>query len=307
MYFELKEKYKKESSQCANYDHLLTALSSMFDWEVPDIDTVFIDVYLLMFGECAVWRYNGKLIVSSCGRAGKPNPNGLGSDLICVTGDGTSKTFRDFENSDEVVYIRNNKTATPDPKFEITASRLTELGVSLEHNIINARYTPFVMCRDANAYKAIKKAFEENNSGGVQVVLSDNIFSEEHEEVLNITDVNAQDKIQYINHAVDDLMRQFWSTYGLDVCGGSKQAQQTTDEINAGCNARLVLPLDMLRERRKGAEAISSKFGVECSVDFSEAWRREQKQAEQTEEAEAFDVERDESPEGEEESNNENL
>ena len=276
MFNELKEKYKKQYTDRTYEDLLLTDIASMFDWEFSEeIDTRFIESYLLIFGECAIWRLDGKLIVSVCNRAGSPNVNGLGKDLICITGNGISKTFTDFENRNDVVYIRNNKFATPDLNIEPTASILSELYTSLRHNIINARYTPIVVAHDKIARAGIEQALKSNNGEEIQVVLSDNIFDTEKEYVLNVTDVNAQDKIQYINHAHDDVLRQFYSIYGLDTCGTSKMAQQSADEINAGCNARMVLPLDRLKERQESAQKISDFFGIECSVEFSEAWKRE--------------------------------
>lgn len=276
MFNELKEKYKKQYTDRTYEDLLLTDIASMFDWTFSEeIDTRFIESYLLIFGECAIWRLDGNLIVSVCNRAGSPNVNGLGKDLICITGNGISKTFADFENRNDVVYIRNNKFATPDLNIEPTASILSELYTSLRHNIINARYTPIVVAHDSRAKTAIEQVLKSNNSAEIQVVLSDNIFDTEKEYVLNVTDVNAQDKIQYINHAHDDVLRQFYSIYGLDTCGTSKMAQQSADEINAGCNARMVLPLDRLKERQESAQKISDFFGIECSVEFSEAWRRE--------------------------------
>ena len=248
----------------------------MFDWAFSEeIDTRFIESYLLIFGECAIWRLDGKLIVSVCNRAGSPNVNGLGKDLICITGNGISKTFTDFESRNDVVYIRNNKFATPDLNIEPTASILSELYTSLRHNIINARYTPIVVAHDKIARAGIEQALKSNNGEEIQVVLSDNIFDTEKEYVLNVTDVNAQDKIQYINHAHDDVLRQFYSIYGLDTCGTSKMAQQSADEINAGCNARMVLPLDRLKERQESAKKIFEIFGISCTVDFSEPWKRE--------------------------------
>ena len=160
----------------------------------------------------------------------------------------------------------------------------------MRHNIINARYTPIVVAHDSRAKTAIEQVLKSNNSAEIQVVLSDNIFDVEKENVLNVTDVNAQDKIQYINHAHDDVLRQFYSIYGLDTCGTSKMAQQSADEINAGCNARMVLPADRLKERQEGAKKVSDFFGVDCNVDFSEPWRREfDRTAPQTEEREVVE------------------
>ena len=165
MFNELKEKYKKQYTDRTYEDLLLTDIASMFDWTFSeDIDTRFIESYLLIFGECAIWRLDGKLIVSVCNRAGSPNVNGLGKDLICITGNGISKTFTDFENRTDVVYIRNNKFATPDLNIEPTASILSELYTSLRHNIINARYTPIVVAHDSRAKTAIEQVLKSNNS-----------------------------------------------------------------------------------------------------------------------------------------------
>ena len=276
MFNELKEKYKKVYTDNGYEDLLLTDIASMFDWNFSvDIDTRFIELYLLIFGECAIWELDGNLIASVCNRCGSPNVNGLGKDLICITGNGVSRTFSDFESRTDVVYIRNNKFATPDLNIQPTASILSELYTSLRHNVINARYTPIVVAHDSRAKTAIENVLNSNNGTEIQVVLSDNIFDTAKENVLNVTDVNAQDKIQYINHAHDDVLRQFYSIYGLDTCGTSKMAQQSADEINAGCNARMVLPMDRLSERQEGARKIVEFFGIDCSVDFSLPWKRE--------------------------------
>lgn len=281
----LKEKYKQDIRTMSEEDALMEQISTMFTYtDLSTIDTRFIEAYLLVFGKCAIWRVDeenrcfsptGKLIVSRCDRAGSPNVNGLGKDLICTTENGIVHTFLDFEKSNDVVLIRNNKYATPDFKIPKTAQYLAEIEKSLLHNILNARYTPIIVARDVQVKKAIETALKENNNGQPQVVLSDNLFDANKEVVLNITDVTQQDKIQYLNHAVDDILRQFFNFYGLDTCGASKQAQQTVDEINSGCNARRVIPHDRKESRESAIAEINKKFGLSASVDFSEPWKIE--------------------------------
>ena len=51
MFNELKEKYKKQYTDRTYEDLLLTDIASMFDWGFSeDIDTRFIESYLLIFG-----------------------------------------------------------------------------------------------------------------------------------------------------------------------------------------------------------------------------------------------------------------
>ena len=57
-------------------------------------------------------------------------------------------------------------------------------------------------------------------------------------------------------------------------------AQQTEAEINQGCNSHMILPNVRMKNRRAGIDRCKKLFGWDCSVDFSEAWRREKGQLE---------------------------
>lgn len=278
MFREMKEKFKQNASYHSHEDILTLQLSSMFEYDCEELETEFIELYLILFGECAIWKLDGKLIVSYCTRAGKPDPNGLGSDLICTTGNGVSKTFQNFKDSDEVVYIKNNKYAVPDTEIDITASMFTEIDTSVRYNVKNSRLQPVILAKNALAKSAIEAAMRENAEGAYKVILTEEQFLEgegNSVEVVHFTDVKDQDKIQYLNKAYDDFLRRFYNHYGLDTCGAGKMAQQSVEEINSGCNSRLIIPLERLEERRKGMDACNTKFGVTYSVKFSEPWERE--------------------------------
>lgn len=277
-YSKLKEQHKVEYRAREWESDLLSIISAMFEYEglAETVRPEMIELYLNVYGECAIWETKEGYAVTFCTRAGSPNVNGLGSDLICTTWNGESKTFSDFEKSREVVYIKNDDYANPDYNYLPTADTLSAIDKSIQHIIINSRYTPLAIAKDKKTEMALKTALQQNNVGEVQVIMSDNILEgEQSAYVLNITDVTASDKIQYLYKAKDDTLRQFYQLYGMESCGASKMAQQTEAEINQGCNSHMILPNKRYNNRVIGMTKCSELFGWDCSVKFAEAWKRE--------------------------------
>lgn len=293
-YAAMREKSKKAIDTISYNDIFLDAASSMFEYvhagtdkPFEDIRTNFIELYLIVEGSAAVVdseqfrpmgiRPEKGVLVCHAERAGSPNANGLGRDLIVSTDDGRVVTIRDFETEgkDKVVYFKNNRHAFPDFTIGESGDIMAEIQKSKRHNIINSRLTPIVVVRDVKAKTAMERALQENNAGSYAVVLSDNIIEEGQELVLKVTDVKDQDKIQYLNHAYDDEMRHWYNLHGLDITGASKQAQQTEAEVSSGQNSRKISPYSMLAERKKAVERLNEVFGYDCEVRFSYPWRLE--------------------------------
>ena len=88
------DKRSKEASALSYKDDLLNTLASMFVYKgfenEKKFNSEFIEIYLLIFGECAIWRNEGDLIVTYCNRCGKPSSlNGrhywYNGHLVCKT------------------------------------------------------------------------------------------------------------------------------------------------------------------------------------------------------------------------------
>lgn len=280
-YRDVKEKFKHELRAQSNEEYLLLILASIFEYKDLPVNTEFIELLLNMYGECAIWNTREGYAVTYCTRSGSPNVNGLGKNVICTTMNGENITFYDFENPEsadynKVVYVKNDMFANPDLLHLSTAEILTDIDKSIKHIIVNSRYTPIAMAKDEKTKVALEGALQSNNCGDVQVVLSNNILDgEQNAYVLNITDVNASDKIQYLYKAKDDTLRHFYNRVGMEICGASKMAQQTVAEVNAGCNSHEIIPDGRLKERKKAIEACNAKFGFNATVEYSEAWKKE--------------------------------
>ncbi|MBQ1293676.1 MAG: hypothetical protein IIY21_06530, partial [Clostridiales bacterium] len=100
--------------------------------------------------------------------------------------------------------------------------------------------------------------------------------------VVNITDVNASDKIQYLLHAKDDLTREFLNLYGLHITGTGKMAQQSVEEITGSNNAALVIPYEMMKARNDTLERFNAITGLNVVCQLSKSWEREEYEAEGT-------------------------
>ena len=295
VYQKMREARKKEFDALSYNDIFMLSACSMFEYVDKEtgepfdkIRDNFLELYNINLGCAAIidskeFTMPGTnnpetgVLVTQCVRAGSPNANGIGRDLICTTLDGRVVTIKDFETTgaDRVVYCKNNKYAFPDFTIGESGDIMTEIQKSKRHNIINSRLTPIIIAKDAKAKSAIEKALKENNAGSYTVVLSDNIFAEGEERVLEITQVKDQDKIQYLNHAYDDELRHWYNLHGLDITGASKQAQQTEAEVSSGVNSRKILPYAMLAEREKAVKRMNELFGFNCKVQFSLPWRLE--------------------------------
>lgn len=275
MFLELKDKYKHQAQIHSNIDTLLSQLAYMFNYDGFDtLDTAYIELYLNVFGCCAFWKNNGKLIVSHCTRSGAPNEIGLGNDLICTTSNGISVTFRDFENNRDVVYCKNDLFAMPDTYIERFGELLGEIDTSLVCIIKNTRLAPLLEVPDERSRKAFEKVRENILNGIPSTIVSDNIFSEKT-DVKQFTQVEHTNKIQYLMSAIEGVNRRFWNVYGLNYDASQKQAQQTVAETQSGSNSRSILPYERLDERKKAMEKIKDYFGITVSVDFSEPWKNE--------------------------------
>lgn len=318
LYKELKAR-KGVDCRIAQWEtNLLDIITAMFDYDgLPEtVKPEFIELYLNLYGSCAIWETKDGYAVTYCNRAGAPNVNGLGKDLICSTFNGETKTFYDFETSPDVVFIRNDKYENPDANYESVAELLGHTDKSLKHIIINARYTPIPIARDNTEKMAIDGVLNVNNEseGKPQAIVSENILSDLMEgnsremRVLNLTDVTASDKIQYIHKSKDDTLRQFFNLYGMDTYGSGKMAQQSVAEINSGCNSTMIIPHIRLEERKKAMEKCAMLFGWDCSVDFSKCWKREEQEREiMPEEDQEIEIQQEEDREKEVKENEETL
>lgn len=268
-------------------DICINILSSMFTYDgLPEsIKAEFIERFLIMNGSIAGWKYDGddkkfkdKLIVSIGGESEQPDVYGVGRDYIASTQNGYTKTIdRDVDG----VVIYNNSIYSPDIQIiDLFVDQLTEMLISLKTNILYTRNKPVFKAATDKEKRAIQEAFEKIKDDLEPVIVtSTNVMEEidgtESVKVLDITDVNNADKLQYIVKTIDDAFRWFFTLYGQSIQGNGKLAQQTVKEVDGSTSLSFIYPNDRLKMRQEGFDRFNKMFGTNITVRFSDAWLTE--------------------------------
>lgn len=268
-------------------DTFINMLASMFTYEgLPEsIRPEFVERFLILNGSIAGWKYDGpdpdykdKLIVSIGGDANEPDVYGVGSHYIAATQNGYTKSLKRDEDG---VVIYNNSCYLPDIQIiNAFVDELTEMFVSLRSNILYTRNKPVFKAATDKERRAIQEAFEKiKNDLEPIIVTSTNVMEEiegsETVKVLDITDVNNADKLQYIVKSIDDAFRWFFTLYGQAVQGNGKMAQQTVKEVDGSTSLSFIYPNDRLKMRQEGFDRFNKMFGTNITVRFSDAWLTE--------------------------------
>lgn len=296
MYFsKMKEKAQKAYRIKSYDDMLLNTVSSMFVYDIPGQEKLtyfspLIDIYRILEGSAAIVRgldkeanagqLTDEYTICHVDFGGDPYPNGIGSIAICSTDNGVVKEVHDWYDNEDIAVFFCNRLGAPDMNIGRFSDMLAELEVSMKTNILFSRMYPIPVVGDGKLQKAVEEAINNILVGKVATVLDQNRLKKylgtEAEklsiDMVNLTETEKSQYIQYLAKMRDDLMRWFYSYYGMNSQGSSKMAQQTVDEVNQDSNASMIIPHDMLREATKGCDMANRKFGWDMTVSFSECW-----------------------------------
>lgn len=283
MYFSSMKEKQQKAYRIKSYDEILTnILSSMFVYkgtpEELELYTQFIDIYRILEGAAAICMIDGIPVICHVNFGGKPNHYGIGTIAICSTDDGVVEQFEDWENNENVAIFFNNCVWAPDMNIGRYSDMFAELEVSLKTNILFSRMYPIPVTKDGKTQKVIEESIKNILDGKIATILNEDRLSKYMDkpgntiEMVQLTDVDKSQYIQYLSKFRDDLFRWFLSLYGMNSQGSSKLAQQTVDEVNQDNNASMIIPHDMLRQAQKGCDMANKKFGWNMDVSFSECW-----------------------------------
>lgn len=273
------------------YDLIINTVSSMFDWEgLPEsIPAEYLEKILLRKGKVAI------VPVSGLAKEGRlyPVPDKEKGNIIAlkfeylapidVYGEGmnivaTAENGYSWQGSrDDVAIGWNNNIRQHDVNIERFAEMLADTDLSIKFNLLNSRLNPIPVVHDPKDLTLVDEAIDASRDGVINTIISSNLIKELNGQagvdVLNITDATMADKLQYLTHFHDDLMRWFYSWYGQDIKGTGKMAQQTVDEVNGSTASSFIIPIQMLKQRVKLADRMNELYGTDVSVSFSETWR----------------------------------
>ena len=279
---KLLAEFNKEKIIASNNEFIYLTLVSMFDYysnEETSYDEFFenLEEFLCKDGVCGIFEVDKKVVCSKINFVGKLNEYGKPLDCICITKNGKEYSFSDWRNNKDIIVAFNNKNHVSDKKAEVTAELLTEIEVSMKSGTIGTRFNKIISVTNQIEAEKVRKAIEMNQIGLPQVVTSENdikkiLDDKANNTIYDLTSIKDSDKMQYLSKLKDDVLRQFYNIYGLNIQGSSKMAQQTVSEIENGAESSFIIPLSKYYERKNFIEEINKKFNKNFEVKFSKVW-----------------------------------
>lgn len=273
----LKEKQKEITRDNDYIDLLSNILISMFDYKnvydgfyKKNVEMAFIHNGMVMTTEI-----DGALCSIPCNYTGIPNDNGEYTDFKGWTLNGK---IVDGVRDEDCIIGYNNDIGMPDLNIERYATVLSDIDLSIDYGVINSRNVPIPAVKDSKTKKAIEEAQKAIREGKPAVVLDENILNElengtKNIDIVNLTDVDSADKMQYLSKLHDDFIRRWATVYGHDFNGSPKSAQQSIKEIEGSESFSWIIPYNMLKCRKEWCEKINEMFGTNMIVDFSPTWK----------------------------------
>lgn len=276
----LNGKQKRFLRESDIFAHLLLFLSSMFEYKdmAPEINTDFIEYYNILNPNagCGVFKENGKEIVGYITEGGLLDAYGIPEKFNINTLNTSNKQgVIDGVNG---AICWNNKLHKSDL---VKISRYTEMfnliDTAQKCLIRYARLFPVFEINDDNVKAQVDKALKNADNGEPFTYVSKGLSKldsngAEGLKIINLGDFKAVDKIQYLSTFHNDMLRRFYSMYGMPYSQSMKQAQQSIEEITSDKIVSWIVPDDRLKERRKFIEKYNKVFKHNASVDYSDAW-----------------------------------
>lgn len=264
------------------FAQLLLFLSSMFEYKgmSEEINTDFIEFYNILTpnASCGVFEKNGHEVLGYTSDGGMINEYGICNKFNINTLNQINKEGVIDGINGAICW--NNSIHRSDL---VKLSRYTEMfnliDTAQKCLIRYARLFPVFEVQDDNVKQQLNQALKNADNGepftfttkalsklGVDGTPGVNIFQ--------LGDYSAVDKIQYLSTYHNDLLRRFYSMYGMSYSQSMKQAQQSVEEVTSDRIVSWIIPNDRLKERKKFIETYNKVFGHNATVDFSDAWKK---------------------------------
>ena len=253
----------------------------MFEYEgmAEEINTDFIEFYNVLTpraGSGVFKKDNGKEVVGYLTAGGVYDEYGIPTRFnINTLSTANKEGVIDGVNG---AICWNNKVHRSDL---IKLTRYTEMFNLVETAqkclIRYARLFPVFEVNDQNVQHQIENALKNADNGepftyATKSLSKLGIDGQAGVNIIQLGDYKAVDKIQYLSTYRNDLLRCFYSMYGMSYSQSMKQAQQSIEEIHSDSIVSWIVPLDRLNQRKKFIETYNKVFNHNATVNFSEAW-----------------------------------
>ena len=263
--------------------NLLLFLTSMFEYDgmAENINTDFIEFYCALTPRacCGIFKNPaGKEILGYATEGGLLNEYGIPEVFNINTLNQENK--QGVVDGKNAAICWNNRTHTNDM---IQLSRFTEL-----FNLVDtaqkclmryARLFPVFEIENQQIKDQLDQALKNADNGEPFTYVNKGLSKigldgEPNMKILQLGDVSAVDKIQYLSTYHNDLLRRFFTMYGMNYSQSMKQAQQSIEEIHSDINVSWIIPEDRLKQRQKFIQNYNKVFNHQATVRYSDAWMK---------------------------------
>lgn len=281
-YREMKNKYKILTDDTMYGRYIEDVVSIMFTWDEkifrPELfDRMIRDCGMAALVASDIEGYEWEPVFFNAVDLGSGfYPDSFPKDAKCYDFMGKEFTFKDWNSNPDILVFSNNGMRMPDLFVDKYASFLSDTDFSILNNVHFSRQHPLPVARDKQTLARIKEASKMVSEGQFDAVLMEtnlkDILDGKDIDVINLTDVEKSQYIQYLSHLHDSLISRLFFMIGLGTTDNGKQAQISVEELNKNDDASITQALAWYNARKKGIDDAKAK-GHELSFDFSPLWK----------------------------------
>ena len=187
---------------------------------------------------------------------------------------------------EEVAVGWNNYTHAPEFDIFRMATFFTEIDTSLKSAVMNSRLAPTILASNSTEKNQFEDLFKKIYEGKLNVAMLDRKMSSvasamgadvsqdsQKKYVINLTDMSAVDKIQYLSKLFDDTLRRWCTWQGKPMMNTTKMAQVSIDELNDTQAFSKIYTLEQFECLKRFVDDVNRIYGLNVSVDFSNSWK----------------------------------
>ena len=278
MYDKMKQKTVNVLENHNNFNNLLMLLENMFEYEnIETIETFNINDFnrfLLCFGKCGVINKDGNWYVTTLSYAGIKNNAGYYDSGIFVSENSLINETHDFDENH--LYCRNNNLSLGEYNLIKYADLFTENSKSLKAQIINTRLSKIMKAVNDKQQKQIEQIKNKIIDGELSIITSDItdfLINENNDiQIIDFTDNDKIDKLQYIQTNYENMLKSFMNFYGIPLTSSNKLSQVNELETKSPVYYSNIYKCELLNERKKFFDKFNKITGSNIKVKFSESW-----------------------------------
>lgn len=268
-----------------NYFRYLTELFELqinqFEYDgLPDtIPHEFLEMYLLINGNCAIGKPKGKSEIYCAIGSYNGDYNGYLPKSYTAAVIGLDEISGDWYGKDKsIVVAKNNNMGIPEFDIPFTADVLNQVDISEKMNVIFTRFARIPFVENDKEKTQVESAIKSIIRGDYTAIASRDIadsfekFIEgaaEKDKFLDLVDVDKVNGLQYLNQYRDNVFKRFLCRRGYMVQTTAKLAQQTNAEMHGADSYAFLYPLQQLKQREKMCNDINTMFDTNISVTFN--------------------------------------